>query len=272
MAPSPCEIWLLKIVQNLAHNTCILNFLSKNAHFFLPMAQHSHNYTTSSLIWQPASVSMRKSQSVSILWTCNSFPEPVISQLDMHAHGHSTAVRRMGSAQSFNFSQTTDETGLFQQSQIKFWRTLTISSPFMHVKFDCWKLSQTCFITHAYSIFSPRIDISIYPWLNILMTTRQYLSFDTLQVHLWQELSHLPCFEHAAVSLSCLKVKCTCMCRPIQLYSGAWDLHKVLISHKQHTRPVYFSSHRSNSEELWQFHDLLCMSNLTVENSPKSAS
>ena len=134
------------------------------------------------------------------------------------------------------------------------------------------QLSKTCFMTHAYSIFSPRMQISFHPWVNILITIRQYLSFDTLQVHLWQELSHLPCFEHAAVSLSCLKVKCTCMCRATQLYAGAWDLHKVLISHKQHTRPVYFSSHRSNSEELWQFHHPLCMKNLTVENSPKSAS
>ena len=149
---------------------------------------------------------MRKTQSVSILSTCNSFTQLVISQLDMHVQGLPTAVRRMGSAQSFNFSQTTDETGLFQQSQTKFWRTLTISWPFMHVKFDCWKLSKICFITHAYSIFSPRMHISFYPWLNILITTRHRLSFDTFQVYLWDKVSQLASFEHATVWLSQWKV------------------------------------------------------------------
>ena len=53
------------------------------------------------------------------------------------------------------------------------------------------------------------------------------------------------------------------MCRAIQLHSGAWDLHKVLISHKQQTRAVNLCSHRSNSQEMWQFHDPWCMWKVT---------
>ena len=145
---------------------------------------------------------MRKSQSVSILWTCNSFPQPVISQLDMHVQGHSTPVSRMGSAQGFDFSETADKICQFKQPQIKFWQNLTISWPLMHVKFDCWKLCKIWFITHAYWIFSPRMQISFYPWLNILITTRHHLSFDSLQVYLWEKVNQLASFEHATVSLS----------------------------------------------------------------------
>jgi hypothetical protein len=149
---------------------------------------------------------MRKTQSVSILSTCNSFIQLVISQIDMHVQGHSTAVSRMWSAQGFDFSKTTDKTCQFKQSQIKFWRNLTISWPFMDVKFYSWKLCKICFTTHAYSTFSPRMHISLYPWLNILITTRHHLSFDTFQVYLWDKVSQLASLEHATVSLSQLKV------------------------------------------------------------------
>jgi hypothetical protein len=144
---------------------------------------------------------MTRTQSVGIIWTCNTFTQIVKSQLAINAQRHSTAVRRMGSPHSSEFSQTTYKTCPFKQSEFKFWRYLKISGPFMHVKFHCWLITKSCFITHAYSIFSTRIDISSYPWLNILIISRQYLSFDTIQLYIWEAVSQLASFEHATHSL-----------------------------------------------------------------------
>jgi hypothetical protein len=144
---------------------------------------------------------MTRSHSVGIIWTWNAFTEMKQSQLDKNAQRHSTAVRRMGSAHSSEFSQTTYKISQFNHSEFKFSRNLTIWWPLMHEKFDCWKLTKTCFITHAYSIFSTRIHISSYPWLNILINTRQYLSFDTIQLYISQEVTQLASFEHWSLSL-----------------------------------------------------------------------
>jgi hypothetical protein len=144
---------------------------------------------------------MTRSHSVGIIWTLITFTHIVESQLDMNAQRQSTAVRRMGSAHSSEFSQTTYKICQLNQSEFKFSRNLTIWGPLMDEKFDCSKLTKTCFITHAYSIFSARIHISSYPWLNILINTRQYLSVDTIQLYIWQEVTQLASFEHWSLSL-----------------------------------------------------------------------